>query len=38
MKIINYPYGPSVNLLDNKKLSNNAEVKLPAWGVIVAEE
>ncbi len=38
MKIINYPYGQSVNLFDGKKLVNNAEIKLPAWGVVVAEE
>jgi beta-galactosidase len=37
-KEITYPFAKSFSLLDSKKLVENCIVKIPAWGVVVAEE
>jgi beta-galactosidase len=37
-KQLTYPYGTGVSLLDNRKVSKNENITIPAWGVIITEE
>ena len=37
-KTMIYPFGKSTNLLNNKTISSNESIDIPAWGVIITKE